>query len=127
MLVDSDVVIWFLRGNRHAKEVFDRHSGLSLSGVTVMEILQGVRNRDEMRAWKQFLKARSIRILPVDEQITSKAIFWMEEFVLTHALRLGDALIAATADVYGLELLTGNASDYKYLPGLKIKSFRSYA
>jgi len=38
---------------------------------------------------------------------------------------LADALIAATADVYGKELLTGNMSDYRFIPGLTLKPFRS--
>lgn len=124
MLVDSDVIIWFLRGHSSAKDVLNHHPGFSISAVTVMEILQGVKSHAEMRAWKQFLKAREVRILSIDEQITSKAIFWMEEFVPRHPLRLADALIAATADSYGIEILTGNVSDYKFLPGIKIRNFK---
>ena len=92
-----------------------------------MEVLQGIRSHEEMRAWKQFLKMYDVRILTIDEQITSKAIFWLEEFVPRHPLRLADALIAATVDAYGFELLTGNISDYKFLPGIKIKTFKANA
>lgn len=124
MLVDSDVIIWFLRGQPHAKNVLDGHPGFSISAVTAMEILQGIKNHEEMRFWKQFLKNREVRVLTLDEQITSKAIFWMEEFIPKHPLRLADALIAATADSYGIEILTSNVSDYKFLPGIKIKTFK---
>lgn len=123
MLVDTDVMIWFLRGNVHAGRVLNRHKPYSLSAVTVMEILQGMRNRDELHIWKSFLKQQGIRVFPLDEQVSSKAVFWMEEFTLSHRLRMADALIAATAHTYDLTLLTANTADYKFISGIKIIPF----
>ena len=123
MLVDTDVMIWFLRGNAQAKRILGHHKPYTLSAVTAMEILQGIRNRDELRIWKFFLKEQGIRVFPLDEQISSKAIFWMEEFTLSHRLRMADALIAATAHTYNLALLTANTADYKCISWIKIIPF----
>ena len=124
MLVDTDVLIWYLKGNKTAYTVLRDLGQFSISVVTYMEILQGLRNRAELNAWKSFLKNRDIRQILLDHEITTKAMYWMEEFFLSHKLRMADALIAATADLYGLELLTGNYADYKFIPGLTIKMFK---
>ena len=123
MLVDTDVIIWFLRGNPNASSLLKRLPNIFLSAVSVMEIIQGILNAEEMRLWKSFLKEYKIKQLMIDESVSTKAIYWMEEFVLSHKLKMADALIAATADINGLELLTGNSRDYKFLPGIRIKVF----
>ncbi len=43
MIVDTDVLIWDLRGNELAP--------FSISVVTSMEVLQGMRNKEELRAF----------------------------------------------------------------------------
>lgn len=125
MLVDTDVLIWYLRGNSKAKTALDSFHQFSISCVTYMEIVQGLRNKEELKLWKSFLKERGVQHIFIDEDIASRAVYWMEEFFLSHNLRMADALIAATADTYGLDLLTGNYDDYKFLPGLALKGFRT--
>ncbi|HBO96473.1 MAG TPA: VapC toxin family PIN domain ribonuclease [Candidatus Omnitrophica bacterium] len=125
MLVDTDVLIWYLRGNGKAKDVLDHPRHFAVSCVTYMEIVQGLRNKEELKLWKFFLKERGVQHIFVDERISSKAVYWMEEFFLSHNLRMADALIAATADSCGLDLLTGNYDDYKFLPGLALRSFKA--
>ncbi len=124
MLIDTDVLIEYLKDNKRATELIDSLGSFSISSVTYMELIQGLRNQEELRKWKTFLKERHIQHILIDQEITAKAIFWMEEFFLSHHLRMADSLIAATANVYGLDLLTGNINDYRFLPGLNLKPFR---
>ncbi|MBF0388172.1 MAG: type II toxin-antitoxin system VapC family toxin [Candidatus Omnitrophica bacterium] len=124
MLVDTDVLIWYLRGEKKAAQFIDRIGSFEISAINYMEILHGLRNKTELRAWKEFIKARGIKVILIDHDITTKAIYWTEEYGLSHGLRLADALIASTADVYGKELLTGNVADYRFIPGLVLKPFR---
>ncbi|HBL86991.1 MAG TPA: VapC toxin family PIN domain ribonuclease, partial [Alcanivorax sp.] len=42
MLVDTDVLIWNLRGDPAAAEALDSAPGFCLSAVTYMELLQGL-------------------------------------------------------------------------------------
>ncbi|NOS87262.1 MAG: PIN domain-containing protein [Methylococcaceae bacterium] len=42
----------------------------------------------------------------------------IRQYSLSHGLRLADALIAATVLVYGLELLTINQKDFRFIPEL---------
>lgn len=125
MLIDTDVLIWYLRGNKKAREVLDNLKEFSISCVTYMEIVQGLRNQNELKLWKFYMKEHFIRQILIDAEISAKATYWVEEFSLSHKLRLADALIAATASIYGLDFLTGNISDYKFLPGLSLKLFKS--
>lgn len=125
MLLDSDVIIWYLRGNKKALAKIVELKEFSISSVTYMEIVQGLRNKKELKMWKAFLKEQSVRHLLIDKEITSKAIFWMEEFFLSHNLKMADALIAATADNYGLDLMTSNVGDYTFIPGINIISFKA--
>lgn len=124
MLFDSDVIIWGLRGLKHAQSMIDAAANRFISAVTYMEICRGLKNKEESLSWKSFLSEISIKVIPVDESISNKAMYLIEEFSLSHGLTIPDAFIAATANTHGLILITGNIKDYKFLPGLSIKSFK---
>ena len=47
MILDTDVLIWFLRGNEKATKAVIDSMPFSVSVVTYMELLQGMRNRQE--------------------------------------------------------------------------------
>ena len=44
MLVDTDVFIWYFRGDRRAFQAVEEESDLCMSVVTYMELVQGVRD-----------------------------------------------------------------------------------
>lgn len=44
----------------------------------------------------------------------------METYSLSHKLSIPDAIIAATALVYDLELYTLNLKDFRFIPGLTL-------
>ncbi|MCK7504166.1 MAG: PIN domain-containing protein [Desulfobacterales bacterium] len=57
---------------------------------------------------ESFLQSRSVPVLHVDENISSTAMFLGEQHHFSHALDLPDALVAATALIHGLHLLTAD-------------------
>ncbi|MGE0267555.1 MAG: type II toxin-antitoxin system VapC family toxin [Candidatus Omnitrophota bacterium] len=124
MLVDTDVLIWCLRGEQKARTALQNLGSYYISSVAYMEILQGIKYTNELKILKQFLHQKNIRHIYLDPEITARAIHWMEEYTLSHSLKMADALVAATADRHGLTLFTGNFNDYKFLPGLKIQRFK---
>src|SRR5689334_409949 len=107
-LVDTDVVIWAFRGNPTADEALQKLSPFYLSAVSYMELVQGIRNKAELRALRAALNAWEASIVYIDEQITTRAMFLMERHFLSHSLKMADALIAATAVSRGVALYTGN-------------------
>jgi hypothetical protein len=48
MLIDTDVLIWYLRGYPQAARFIDGVTDLRLSSITYMELIQGCRNGQEM-------------------------------------------------------------------------------
>jgi predicted nucleic acid-binding protein len=123
MLVDTDVLIWHLRGYPQATRRLDQMDKLTLSAVTYLEVLQGLRNKVEFAAIKKMLECRNAILLPVTESITQRATMLMESLTLSHGLQMGDALIAATALDHQLPLLTGNVKHFACIEHLLIEGF----
>ncbi|MBK7617015.1 MAG: type II toxin-antitoxin system VapC family toxin [Burkholderiales bacterium] len=123
MLVDTDVLIWHLRGYSQATRRLDQLSALTLSAVSYLEVLQGMRNKAEFIAVQKMLQRRQATMLPVTEAITRRATELMEAMTLSHGLQMGDALIAATALEHGLPVLTGNVRHFAAIPSLLIEGF----
>ena len=123
MLVDTDVLIWHLRGYPQATKKLDSFSTLIISAVTDMELLQGLRNKSEMNALQQSLAMRHTQRLALTPEITERAMTMMEGMVLSDGLQLGDALIAATALEHHLPVLTGNVKHFSAIANLRVERF----
>ena len=123
VLVDTDVLIWHLRGYAQATRLLDQLGSLTLSAVSYLEVLQGMRNKAELAAVKKMLERRAATLLPISEAITQRAIALMESLTLSHGLQMGDALIAASALVHQLPLLTGNVKHFAAVEGLQVEAF----
>lgn len=125
MIFDTDVMIWAFRGNAKALDAIDAPAERSISSVTYMELLQGVRNKKEMISMKRFLSTLGFSVLPVTANISSRAVAIMEDTALTSDLGVCDALIFATALDTGDTLLSGNAKHFKEVPLLDAVAFRA--
>ena len=87
MLVDTDVLIWHLRGYPQATRRLVELGALALSAVSYLEVLQGMRDKAELVAVKKMLQLRAATLLPVSEAITQRAIELMEAITLSHGCR----------------------------------------
>lgn len=123
MIIDTDVLIWYLRGNEHAKRIVESTLPFSISVVTYIELVQGMKNKDEYRRFQKQLQSWNIEILHIDNDISSRATFYIQEYALSHSMCLADALIAATVIYHGETLLTANEKHYKFIPNLNCKRF----
>jgi len=124
MLVDTDVLIWHLRGYSAATRRLDALDVLTLSAISYLEVLQGMRNKAELVAVKKMLELRKATLLPVTEAITRRAIDLMESLSLGQGLQMGDALIAATAIEHQLPVLTANVKHFGNVPGIEVNPFK---
>jgi len=125
MIFDTDVMIWAFRGNAKALDSIDAADDRAISAVTYMELLQGVRNRREMLEMKRFLGRLGFSVLPVDVNVSNRAVSIMEETALKSDLGVCDALIFGAACEKGETLLSGNQKHFKEVPLLSAKVFRS--
>lgn len=114
VLIDSDILIEVSRG-RDAGLVaqWDRlarsQAALACSPVTVAELWHGARPREHKILQDLFAV---LQCVPIDLEIGRRAGDYLRLFAKSHSVELGDALIAATASVHGLELWTRNRRHY---------------
>ncbi|MEA2079353.1 MAG: type II toxin-antitoxin system VapC family toxin [Pseudomonadota bacterium] len=124
MLVDTDILIWYMRGNTRARTAIEKLAQPTVSLVTHMELVQGARNKEEQAAIRRFFDIRDFVTLPISDVISHRALFLMEEWCLSHGLLMADALIAATALEHGFTVLTGNVKHYQFLSNLCVSKFK---
>lgn len=120
MIIDTDVLIWAQRGSKKAASLIDRAEHRCISAQTYMEMLQGARNSHQMRVTKDFLRDFDFQIFPLTENIGHRASIYIESYALSHGMRVGDAIIAATACEAHLPLVSANAKHYRHIAELDL-------
>lgn len=124
MLFDTDVLIWYLRGNEKAARAMEEAQSRQLSVVSYMELLQGARDKNEVKIIRNFMKDLDFEIVPLTENIGHRASVYMEEYCLKVEMCLADALLAATAVENHLLFCTGNNKHYKPIAEIEMSVFR---
>lgn len=124
MIIDTDVFIWYMRGNENAYAALEEANNFFMSVITYMELVQGMRNKKELNSLRRSIHMWNAKLLYVSEDISAKAMFYVEEHFLSHSLELADALIGATAVTYGLPILTSNTKHYSIIKDIQVKGFR---
>jgi predicted nucleic acid-binding protein len=124
MLIDSDVLIWYIRGNKNAQSAVNNNIPFKISVINYMEVIQGMKDKRELKSFQKYLKKWSVGIIQINESISTRAMFLVEDYFLSHSLELGDAIIASTALENQETILTGNDKHYKFIPNIQIQKFR---
>jgi len=124
ILIDSDVLIWYARGNERAIAAVNAIAERHISAVSYMELLQGCRTKAELKVVQKAFKSDVHDVLPLTQNISTLACQLVEQYALSHSVHLADALIAATALSHGLVLLTGNDKHFSAIKGLRLDVFR---
>ena len=118
LLLDSDVVVDYLRGVPEAVTYLEERSEtLLLSAITVAELFAGVREGKERTALHAFLGA--FEIVAVDREIAERGGLFRREFGKSHGVGLADALIAASATHRDAALVTLNVKHFPMLGGVE--------
>ena len=124
MIFDTDIFIWTQRGNQKAARLIDRSKERYLSIHSHMELLQSAKNKQQHGYIKDFLASFGFLVLPLTENIGHRALIYIEEYTLSHGLRAGDAIIAATAAENNMTLVSSNAKHFKPIKELRLKVFK---
>ncbi len=124
MLIDTDVLIWYLRGNENSYLAIEKAGIFQISVISYMELVQGMRSKQELAELQKALKIWNTKILYISENISTKAMFYVEQYYLSHSMQFADALIGATAVTYAIPIMTGNNKQYKAIKDIEIKLFR---
>lgn len=122
-LVDTDILIDFLRGQKEAIEFIKKNtSRIVLSTIVIAELFAGVRD-DEQDYLDEFVSL--FPTIPVTSEIAKAGGLYKRDFQKTHRIGLADAIIAATVEIDNFELKTLNIKHYPMFPKLKPTYFKS--
>jgi predicted nucleic acid-binding protein len=125
MLFDTDVLIWYFWGRSKAAKVIEGDPAPVISAISYMELVQGARDKRELKTIASFFAEMGIPVLPLTENIGHRATIYLEEHALKDGMAMADALIAATAMESGLVLCTGNSKHFKVIKDLTLDVFRA--
>ncbi len=113
-LLDTDVLIDFLRGQLKAVAFFDNIDNALISAISVAELYVGARTSHEETELAAFL--HFFQISPVNEVIAKTAGQYRRKYGPSHGSGLADCIIAATTYTCHATLVTRNK---KHFPMLK--------
>ena len=117
-LIDTNVVIDFLNrklpraGYRYVSQEFKK--GLHLSVITKIELLTLNVGHGEEAILKNFIS--SSKLLSITDDVVEMAI----RIGKPASIKIPDAIIASTALVNRLDLITRNVKDFRMVEGLKV-------
>jgi hypothetical protein len=115
VLLDSNILIYGADGGNPGLDAILDRKDLAAASVTRIETLGFHRLSEIERAWLETTFER-MKILPLDDAVAARAIALRQE----RKMGLADAIIAATALIHGLPLVTRNEADFKHVPGLRV-------
>jgi len=114
VIVDTDILIWILRGRediiRKFQELVEETNGeIYLTPIQVAEIYAGARPT-ELPKIEKFLD--SFEVLDLNREIGKIAGQIVNKYGKSHGVKLADAFIAASAEYYNCKLWTLNIKHY---------------
>lgn len=119
VLVDTSVLIDYLRGRPEAAELLEgerERAPLHASEITRLEVLAGMRPREE-EPTRSLLS--TLVWHPVDAEVAERAGLLGQQWLPSHHTIDGaDLAIAATAIMHEFRLLTRNVRHFPMFPGL---------
>ncbi len=125
LLIDTDVVIDYLRGTSVAIKYLQAQNAdnLFLSAVTVAELYAGVREGKERNLLITFCD--SFNVIPMSSEVAIQGGLWRRDYGKSYGTGLVDAIIAATAQIHKLSLVTLNKKHYPMLSKVSVPYSKS--
>ena len=118
VLLDTDVLIDFLRGNPKAIALVNKYSDrIILSTIVVTELYAGVKGKSELIVLDNLIAV--FDLIAVTPKIARTAGLYKRDYYKSHGLSIADAIIAASCELEKLELKTLNVKHYPMIKNLK--------
>ncbi len=115
MLLDSNILIYGTEEGEPRLDAILARSDVAVASVSCIETLGYHRLSDAERLGLEAAIAR-MTVLTLEDAVVARAISLRQE----RKMGLADAIIAATALVHQLPLVTRNVDDFKHVAGLEI-------
>ena len=115
MLLDSNIIIYAAQPEHsQLRELIAEHSP-AVSALSYLEVLGYHRLTEPQRQYfEQFFQVA--QVLPISQKVLIQAVALRQQRRMT----LGDAVIAGTALVYKLTLITRNVDDFRWIAELNL-------
>ena len=126
-LIDTDIIIFALRGDKTVLAKFEENKHISISMITYAELVFGAKRSQNEH--KNMIKVNHIREIYPIEELNADV---MEVFadikakLYAKAIRIEDMdlFIAATAIYNDLTLVTNNTKHFENIPLLKLENWK---
>ena len=114
-LIDSNILIYAAQPEHADLKKLLQGADVAVSNITRLEVLGYHKITEDQ---KKFFNAifTLVKIIEVDNKVINKAI----EIRQGKNVKVGDAIIAATAVLNHLELVTRNVDDFKHISAIHI-------
>jgi predicted nucleic acid-binding protein len=115
MLLDSNTIIYATIPEKEQLRQFLSKQDISVSAVSYVEVL-GYHKLSSVN--KQHFEKffQTTQMFPISDEVIQKASILRQQ----KKMSLGDALIAATALIHGLTLVTSNVKDFEWIEDLSV-------
>ncbi len=115
MLIDSNIIIYAMRPEHSFLRQFIAEKSPAVSALSCIEVLGYHKLLDRERVLLEAFFAAA-PLLPITELVVAQAVKLRQQ----RKISLGDVIIAATAMVHNLTLVSRNASDFEWISGLRL-------
>ena len=115
MLLDSNIIIYSAQPeNAQLRELIAEYAP-AVSALSYLEVLGYHLLKEEQRQYfEEFFQVA--QVLPISQDVLNQAVILRQQKRMT----LGDAIIAGTALVYGLTLITRNTDDFRWITQMRL-------
>ncbi|WP_069471710.1 type II toxin-antitoxin system VapC family toxin [Candidatus Marithrix sp. Canyon 246] len=117
IFLDTNILIEYLKGNKSLIKSYSLNE-LFISDIVVMELYQGAKSKQDLKFIINEIAV--FKILKTNNEIIKLATLLVKEYNLSHNLKMMDAIIASTAMVYNIPLMTLNLKDFRYIYELEL-------
>ena len=119
-MCDTNIFIHWFNNDKQTIEKLEQIGldRIAVSVVTVMELIEGVDNKEQLQQLKK--KIKHYTIVDFSKEVSELALQLVESYKLSHNIQIPDAIIAATAVINKIPLFTYNTKDFKYIPKIEL-------
>ena len=118
ILIDTDVMVDFLRGHPKAVALVEAHSmQIILPSIVAAELYAGVKDDSELAVLDSLISL--FRVIPISRDIARAGGLYRRDYAKSHGVGLADAIVAATAEDEDADLKTLNIKHYPMFKNLK--------
>lgn len=120
VLCDTNIFIHWFNGNIETIEKIKKIGidNISISVVSVMELIHGTDNKQQLLQLQK--KIKNYYIINFNQEISKLSMELVSKFYLSNNLLIPDAIIGATSIKLNLPLFTYNKKDFVFMPNIKL-------